>query len=245
MIDTIYFDNWNTLVQAPGLMRVGGSTEIFHKYLINNGIRIDYDEFLSVYIPIARKQRLEADADGYRELNYRYRLEMVFKEIHINDPIEMSHGAWEVYLAEWPKQTTFFPETPNILDELNGNYKLGVITNYMDGPTCRRVFDKLGYEGIFESLVVSAELGYRKPSKLLFETALKDTNSSPKSSLMVGDTFNADIVGANNVGMKNVLIDLYNSQQEHYHDATEVIHNIGQFPKALQKIQKKCERANS
>ena len=237
MIDTIYFDNWNTLVQAPNLMRVGSSTEIYHNYLNNNRIRIDYDHFVSVYIPIARQQRLEADADGYRELDYRYRLEMVFKELGINDPIEMSHGAWEAYLAEWPKQTVFFPETPSILEELNGKYKLGVITNYMDGPTCRRVFEKLGYEDIFESLIVSAEFGYRKPSKLIFEAALKETNSRPKSSLMVGDTFNADIVGANNVGMRNVLIDIYNTQQDHYHNATEVIHNIGQFPEALQKIK--------
>jgi FMN phosphatase YigB (HAD superfamily) len=134
MIDTIYFDNWNTLVQAPDLMRVGSSTEIYHNYLNNNGISIDYDDFVSVYIPIARQQRLEADTDGYRELDYRYRLEMLFKELGINDPIEMSRGAWEAYLAEWPKQTVFFPETPSILEELNGNYKLGVITNYMDGP---------------------------------------------------------------------------------------------------------------
>ena len=82
-------------------------------------------------------------------------------------------------------------------------------TVYMDGPTCRKVFLKLGYNDIFDSLVVSEELGYVKPAQILFETALKETGSRPENSVMVGDTFSADVVGGNLAGMKTVLVDIY------------------------------------
>ena len=37
----------------------------------------------------------------------------------------------------------------------------------------------------------------------------------------------ADAVGGNNVGMKSVLVDIYNSQQDHYWDVTAAIRSIG------------------
>ncbi len=236
MIDTVYFDNWNTLVQAPDLMRRGSSTEKFHRYLESWGVDVSYELFAEVYRPIASRHRLEADADDYRELDYERRIENTFSELGLEDAEELARGAWRAYLDEWPRQTEFFPETPRVLDTLRGRYKLGVITNYMDGYTCQLVFDKLGYRETFDTLVVSAEVGYRKPSKVIFEQALRETGSSPENCVMVGDMYEADVVGANNMGMKSVLIDVYGNQQEHYGDATIAIRSIGELPRALDEI---------
>ncbi|MCW4049990.1 MAG: HAD family hydrolase [Candidatus Bathyarchaeota archaeon] len=236
MIDTIFFDNWNTLVQAPDLMKRGGSTERFHRYLMMQGIEIPYNRFVDVYRPISAKQRKEADADGYRELDYHTRLELVFTEIGLSDVKTHAARAWKAYLDEWTVLTEFFPETQGVLAALRGKYKLGVITNYMHGPTCRDVFDKLGYEDIFDSLIVSEEVGYRKPAKIIFEEALRDIDSKPETCVMVGDMYDADIVGANGIGMRSVLIDVYDNQQAHYHEATVAIKSIGEFPLALDKL---------
>jgi len=236
MIDTIYFDNWNTLVQAPELMRRGGSTVKFHGYLERQGVDVPYELFVEVYRPIARRYTQEADADGYRELDYEKRIERVFVELGLEDADELARGAWRAYLDEWPRQTEFFPETPRILDSLRGRYKLGVITNYMDGHTCQLVFDKLRYREIFDALVVSAEVGYRKPSRVIFEQALNETESIPENCVMVGDMYEADIVGANNMGMNSILIDVYDNQHEHYGEATVAIKDISGLPAALEEI---------
>lgn len=236
MIDTIYFDNWNTLVQAPDLMRRGGSTERFHGYLASRGVDVPYGLLVEAYRPIARSLAQEADADGYRELDYEKRIERVFAELGLEDAGGLANGAWRAYLDEWPRQTEFFPETPGMLDSLMGRYKLGVITNYMDGHTCQLVFDKLGYREIFDSLVVSAEVGYRKPAGVIFEQALRETGSRPENCVMVGDNYEADVVGANDMGMYSVLVDVYDSQQEHYGEATVAIPRIGEFPRALEEI---------
>ena len=237
MINTIYFDNWNTLVQAPDLMRRGSSTEKFHGYLESRGVDVPYELFAEVYRPIARMHTQEADADGYRELDYEKRIERTFTELGLEDAEELAKGAWRAYLDEWPRQTEFFPETSRILDSLRGRYKLGVITNYMDGYTCQLVFDKLGYREMFDSLVVSAEVVYRKPSRVIFEQAIRETGSRPENCVMVGDMYEADIVGANNMGMRSVLIDVYDNQQQHYGEATVAIKDISGFPAALEKIK--------
>ena len=171
-----------------------------------------------------------------RELDYVERVESTYAGLGVEDADALARGAWRAYLDEWPRQTRWFPETPRVLDALRGRYRLGVITNYMDGPTCQLVFDKLGYRETFDALVVSAELGYRKPSRVIFERALRETGSSPENCVMVGDLYEADIVGANNMGMKSVLVDVYESQQRHYGEATAAIQSIGELPAALDKI---------
>lgn len=237
MIDTIYFDNWNTLVQAPNLMKKGSSTKTFHRYLIDQGIDIPYDLLIEVYVPIARSQNRKCVEEGHREPDYRQRLENVFTKLEISEPVEHAYGAWRYYLDRWPEETEFFTGVPEMLDELKKHYKLGVITNYMDGPTCRVVFDKLGYDAIFDSLVVSHELGYMKPAKLLFERAMKETGSTSGNCVMVGDTYSADVVGGRMAGMSTVLVDVYDNQQDHYHDCNMVIRNITEFPEALRRLE--------
>lgn len=85
-------------------------------------------------------------------------------------------------------------------------------------------------------MVVSKEIGYRKPAKIIFEEALRKIGSPAETTIMVGDTYDADIAGANLMGMNNVFIDLFDNQHEHHSKATVVINNIGEFPKALEQL---------
>jgi putative hydrolase of the HAD superfamily len=238
LIDTILFDNWNTLVQAPGLMRGGASVEIFQRSLREQGFELDCDKFTEVYRPIARQQVREAEANGWTEIDYIKRLILTMEGLGVKEPrrSRLATRMWDDYLAEWPKQTSFYPETPALLERLQGKYKLGVVTNFMDGPIARQVFDDLGYEAIFDSLVVSAEVGYQKPAPILFQRALDELRSKPENTIMVGDTYEADVVGAHAVGMKGVLIDLYGATPEQLKDSDAVIKTIGGLPEALKSL---------
>ncbi len=236
MLDTIYFDNWNTIVMAPNLMSRGSSTRVLHGYLVDQGFKVDYDAFREVYSPIAKAHYKTCEEMGHLEPDYRQIIEDACRKLDVDDPVRHSGGAWSHYLGRWIDETEFFPGVPEMLDALKGEYKLGVITNYMDGPTCRKVFDKLGYDELFDTLIVSHELGYMKPAAVLFETAMKETNSEPGSCVMVGDTYSADVVGGKLAGMSTVLVDVYDNQHENYHNCTAVIKKINEFPDALGKL---------
>jgi putative hydrolase of the HAD superfamily len=241
VIDTILFDNWNTLVQAPELMRRGASLAIFQRSLLTQGLEYDCDKFIEAYRGIARHQVTEAEANGWTEIDYVKRLILTLEDLGVREPLKSTFAkvAWGDYLAEWPRQTSFYPDTPSLLEQLRGRYKLGVVTNFMDGPTARKVFDDLGYEKIFGSLVVSAEVGYMKPAPILFERALRELGSRPENALMVGDTYEADVVGAHAFGMRCVLIDLYGASEEQLKSSDAVIKGIGELPEALKLLQER------
>ncbi len=238
MTDTLLFDCWNTLVQAPKLMRRGASVEIFHKSLTGAGVEVGFEDFRDAYVPIARRQLEEADRDGYRELDYPQRLVWVLESLGVDGGIRrrLAERTWRDYLAEWPRQTELYAETPSVLEALRGRYKLGLVTNYMDGSTARLVFDKMGFDDVFDSIVVSHEVGYRKPSRTIFERALAELGSKPETSVMVGDSFEADILGALRMGMRGVLIDPEGSQSKNHHLAHAVIRSIGEFKGVIKNL---------
>jgi len=239
LIDTILFDNWNTLVEAPGLMTHGAAIGIFQSSLQRQGFTYDSKQFVDIYRRISHADEAKAATNGWTEMDYTNRLIKTLAEMGVKEPkrSRLAIHAWDDYLAEWPEKTRFFPEAPALLEALKGRYKLGVVTNFMDGPTARRVFDDLGYEAIFDTLVVSAEIGYMKPAPILFNRALDELRSKPENTVMVGDTFDADVLGAHGVGMRGVLIDLYGAKPDQIEISDAVIKNLGELPAALKELE--------
>ncbi len=67
----------------------------------------------------------------------------------------------------------------------------------------------------FETILLSSEVGYRKPHKEIFNIALKELGVSPSEAMMVGNRITPDIYGGNNAGMTTVLLkwnDKYNKE---------------------------------
>jgi putative hydrolase of the HAD superfamily len=219
-------------------MRGGASMEVFLRSLGEQGFDIDGQRFSEVYRPIARRQVREAEANGWTEIDYIERLLLTLEGLGVRAPRRgrLAIRAWDDYLAEWPRQTSFFPETPSLLERLKDRYKLGVVTNFMDGPTARGIFDDMGYEAIFDSLIVSAEVGFQKPAPILFQRALGEMRSKPENTIMVGDTYEADVVGAHRSGMRGVLVDLYGAPAEQLADSDAVINTIGSLPEVLERL---------
>jgi len=60
-------------------------------------------------------------------------------------------------------------------------------------------------------VTTSEEIGVKKPNPLIFESALEKANVKASASMMIGDTFEADILGAEAVGMKTLY---YNYRKE-------------------------------
>ncbi len=236
MIEAVLFDCWGTLLQAPSLMRRGASVEIFHRSLLRD-YKVDLEAFKEAYEEEASRQHQAAELD-HHELDYIQRIDSALQEIGFQHPRrrQMVQRAWENYLAEWPKRSTPYDETQGLLGSLRGRYKLGLITNFWDGPTAREVFRMFGFDEMFDSIVVSGELGFRKPNPLLFRKALSKLDVPPESAVMVGDTFLADVVGPKNLGMRAILIDADGSQSEKHCEADFVVRGIGEVGETLKLL---------
>ncbi len=85
-------------------------------------------------------------------------------------------------------------------------YRIGLISNAADDKDVQTLVDIHRLRPFFDVVIISAGVGIRKPSPEVFHMALRRWNAAPERAVMVGDTLNADVLGAQNVGMASVWI---------------------------------------
>jgi putative hydrolase of the HAD superfamily len=104
--------------------------------------------------------------------------------------------------------------------------KIGLVSNG-NSPFQERNFNALGISEMFDSIIVSGAVGYRKPQKEIFELACSQIAVSSSDTVFVGDNPTADIDGANACGMYTIYIPgIHGSQCE---SANVVCENFSQL----------------
>ncbi|HYY27487.1 MAG TPA: HAD-IA family hydrolase [Chthoniobacterales bacterium] len=104
-------------------------------------------------------------------------------------------GVWEV-----------FPDIPRVVAELQRfPVRLGVISNF--DQRLYRILEDLKLRSAFEHVVISSEIGARKPAGRIFEVAAHQFNVSLNELLHIGDDSEADFDGARSAGCNALLVD--------------------------------------
>ena len=93
-----------------------------------------------------------------------------------------------------------------VLMTLAAGFPLGVCSNFSHGETARAVLAESGLLPHLRAVVVSDELGIRKPRPEIFEAVAAALGLAPREILHVGDSLSADIAGAAAVGMRTVWL---------------------------------------
>ena len=98
-----------------------------------------------------------------------------------------------------------YPGIDDLLVDLKSNYKLGLLTN---GPTDIQweKIEDLGFDKHFDAVIVAGDVGIYKPDVRIFEMLLEKLSVAADHSLFVGDTYEADILGAQQAGMYTAWI---------------------------------------
>ena len=87
---------------------------------------------------------------------------------------------------------------------IDKGYKLGIIANQKIGTAER--LESWGLRQYFDVIAASAEIGYAKPDKEIFEKAFELAGCTAVESIMVGDRLDNDIIPAKAIGMKTVWV---------------------------------------
>lgn len=107
----------------------------------------------------------------------------------------------ERYLEILPTKRNLFHDTLDILDYLKGRaYPMHLITNGFENTQHAKIRNS-GIGGYFTHVVTSEKAGIMKPHEGIFRYAMELSGATPEKSIMIGDTLDADISGAGNVGM--------------------------------------------
>jgi putative hydrolase of the HAD superfamily len=109
------------------------------------------------------------------------------------------------YIHERRNRHIVFPGVKDVLNELKGIYKLGLITNGLIDIQ----HDKLrgaGLEQGFDVITVSGEIGTGKPDPRIFRITLEKLGVGPETAIMVGNSLKRDIAGAQQAGIKGIWV---------------------------------------
>lgn len=110
----------------------------------------------------------------------------------------------ESYGSEYLRQCTVIPGTFDLLRRLRDrNVRIGVITNNIQEMKYHKV-DRLGLLPYIDSITLSSEYRMMKPDPEIFNIALNNLGGNTINTLMLGDSFEHDIIGAHRVGMKHI-----------------------------------------
>ena len=107
-----------------------------------------------------------------------------------------------------------FPDTiPAIRAIRSRGYGVHLISNHV--PECKQLLDALHLTELFDSITLSPEVGYEKPNHKIFEHAL--IGHEGEFNIMIGDNYNADIVGGLGANMHPILVRKRNKNGYRYY----------------------------
>ncbi len=85
-------------------------------------------------------------------------------------------------------------------------YRLSIVSNFDHAFTARKLLEKFGVKNFFEHIIISEEVGWRKPHRKIFKSALEKLGESPSDVVFIGDNPEADIMGAYNCGIDSIWV---------------------------------------
>jgi HAD superfamily hydrolase (TIGR01509 family) len=93
------------------------------------------------------------------------------------------------------------PATLQVLDWAKARFRTAMISNFAYAPALHESLDHFGIRSAFETVVVSAEVGWCKPHRIIFDHTFEKLNIRPADALFIGDQLYVDVYGALNSGM--------------------------------------------
>ncbi len=209
----------------------------FHDEMVGRGASVGFDEFRGYLANL-----FESDAPGFDESGFTLfmrRVKELGHRLGVDIPSDEVRPLVDILVRLWHRGMYLDPEAVDVIRGLRERYVVGLITNWEHTPRIFELVDELGMHGLFDSIVVSDDVGCAKPDPRIFEIALGRHGLEPGEAVYVGD-MDVDVQGALAARLKPVLIqrleangtwDPYSDKKECSYDPTvvSVIHRLSEL----------------
>lgn len=173
----------------------------FQQIFEEQNITLSIQDFLKVYMPINLEYWRLYREDKIQKEDLRYkRLKDTFDAINFEVQDELINRIAEDYIKYLPNYNYLIDGTKEILEYLESKYKLHIITNGFEEVQNLKI-EKSGIKKYFREVITSESVGVKKPNKKVFEYALSKVNIEASKTIMIGDSYEADVLGGLNAGM--------------------------------------------
>jgi putative hydrolase of the HAD superfamily len=222
MIKAVFFDIDDTLYDTSGFAKLARKAAL--NAMIDAGLPLSTDEAYDLLREIIKE----------KGSNYDKHLNVLTKRVFGEEkPLLIAIGMITYHNVKFAL-LRLFPETMSTLIHLKAQgYHLGVISNGITIKQYEKLV-RLGLHHFFHSVITSQEAGVEKPDIAIFELAMKTMGCKAENSVMIGNSFNDDVLGAIDAGMSAVFltIELKDSERaiiEKKGLKLDIISDIGQI----------------
>ncbi len=170
--------------------------EIYHDYGYG-AFYPTFEEYYNVYMPgNNRLWALYRQGEIRKEELIVERFLAPVRPFGITDP-EYAKRLSDDFLDRTTRKTRLIEGAMELLDYLRPKYRLHILSNGFREVQYRKI-ENSGLTSYFHKIILSEDAGSNKPHPDMFTYALKSTNSRRDQTVMIGDSWDADIVGARN-----------------------------------------------
>lgn len=186
----------------------------FDKILNKHKVNVNTEEFLSKYEPINLNYWKLYREEKIDKISLRYqRLKDTFDAINFSISDAIIDQLAIDYITYLTTFNHLFDGTIDILEQLKDNYQLHIITNGFEEAQQKKM-DNANIARFFKTVTNSEKAGVKKPNPIIFNHALAVANAQSHESIMIGDNYEADVLGALNVGMEAILFNYHDYNAE-------------------------------
>jgi HAD superfamily hydrolase (TIGR01549 family) len=199
-LDDTLFDHRHSVRTALAAMQ--------NKYDCFGGISLN--DFEKLHIKLLNEIHLSKILTGEISLDEgrAMRFEQAFRVLNVDPTTELRQEAADFYRQNYLISTRLKPGALKVLEEIKKKYKTGIVTNNLIEEQNRKL-QECKIEHLIDVMVTSEEVKITKPDPVIFNTVLGRLGSTPQEAVMIGDSWESDIMGAYNIGMKCIWVNTY------------------------------------
>jgi len=168
---------------------------LFHK--------INFDVFYSAFSQSFARVTTRRRTD-LREILSQQRFKIMLELLGHSEPDLTDAAVEKITKAHMRQLQTSFEvreDAIKVLDWAKRHYRTAMISNFAYAPALYESLDHFGIRSAFEAIVVSAEVGWCKPHRIIFDHAFRKMRIRPSEALFIGDQLYVDVYGALSCGM--------------------------------------------
>jgi HAD superfamily hydrolase (TIGR01549 family) len=136
------------------------------------------------------------------------RFKIAFQKVGIAADETMAKKAVRIYRENYQANRRAVPGSKELLEKLKPRVKIAVLSNNLYEEQRGKLID-CGLDKFVDVTVVSEHVGVTKPAPEIFLETLKRLDRKPQEAVMIGDSWEWDVMGAMKVGIKPIWYNQY------------------------------------
>ncbi len=205
-IKAVIFDYIGTLVNCRGYS-MEDSEDNLHRALAAEGFDVEKEKFMEAY-NVAHQKYRKIRYEQHREVtNAVWVSEALCALGFIVSPDDVRvKAALNVFFQDFIDTLELREGAKLLLQQVQRQYRTGLISNFTHGPVIHRSLRKVDINHYFNAIVVSEDIGWRKPCLQIFQDTLKRLQVKAEETIFIGDSPLEDIKGAKDAGLRVVFV---------------------------------------